>query len=244
MKPALYYTFGDDTDMIEKKWLPDIQKKYPDAAWFRYDATIDDLPVGKLITEYCSNDLFSKGKVIVVRNADSKPAQSEALAEAVVDNPIHGNALVLIASGHNKTTRLGKLVKDKFMVREFVLPEIKPFDLLDALNSKSAGKVLHHANRLFAADYNALALYSLLCGHFTLLKQVKDREKFSAQQISRELKEHEFRIKKAMVANRYWSKEQISTALRQLSDLGRLIRTWQYDEQMLIQMFLIKVSML
>lgn len=242
-KGELYYTYGDDTDMIEKKWLPDLQRKYPEAEWLRYDITIDELPVGKIVSEYSSNDLFAKGKVVVVRNADAKPATTEVLVEAILDNPIPGNALVLIASGWNKTTRLGKLVKDKFIVKEFVLPEIKPFDLLDALNSKSAGKVLNQSNKLFSAEYNALALYSLLCGHFSLLQQVKDREGQHPDNIARELKQHSFRIKKAQVANRYWSREQIASALRELAEVGKLIRTWQYDEQMLLQMCLIKLTL-
>jgi DNA polymerase III delta subunit len=243
VKSEFYYTYGDDTDMIEKKWLPDLQQRYSEATWLRYDATIDELPVGRLVTEYCSNDLFSKGKVIVIRNADQKPGPVESLIEGISAHPVKGNALLLIASGLNKTTRLGKLVKDNFIVREFVIPEIKPFDLLDALNSKAIPRVVHQSNRLFSAGYSALALYSLLCGHFILLQQVKAREGQTTDAIARELRQHQFRIKKAQVANRYWSLEEISGALKHLSKVGSLLRTWQYDEQMLLQMCLIKLSL-
>jgi DNA polymerase III delta subunit len=240
---GFYYTYGDDADMIEKKWLPDLEKKYPEASWLRYDASIDDIKVGKLVTEYSSNDLFSKGTVIVIRNADSKAAQVEALASALLENPIADNALVLIASGLNRTTRLGKLVKKNFIAREFSKPEIKPFDLLDCLNTKNATNVLKHSIRLFEHDFNIFALYSLLCGHFILLKQIKERERQAPEVIARELKQHQFRVKKASIANRYWTREEIDEALRGLSHLGSLIRTWQYDEQMLVQMFLLKICL-
>lgn len=240
-KLPFYYIHGDDTDMIEKKWLPDLQKKYPTAEFLRYDAMIDEIPVGRLVTEYFANGLFSSSKVIVIRNADSKQETCEALATALLENPIKENALVFLASGINGTTRLGKLAKKSFIVQEFAKPEIKPFDLLDALNSKSISKVLFQASRLFSAEYHALALYSLLCGHFTLLRQVKEQDGKPAALVARELKQHEFRIKKAQVANRYWSKEEIANALRELAKTGHLIRSWQYDERMLLEMLLIKI---
>jgi len=240
---GFYYTYGDDTDMIEKKWLPDIRKKYPEALWLRYDATIDDIDIGRLVTEYTVNDLFSKGKVIVIRHADLKHAQVEALAEELLRSPVADSALVLIAAGWNKTTRLGKLAKKSFMVREFAKPEIKPFDLLDALNIKNSTMVMRHSERLFEADYNPLAIFSLLFGHFLLLRQVKEREGEPAEVVARELKQHSFRVKKAMVANRYWDNEELAEALRQLGRLDSLLRTWQYDERMLIQMALIKLGL-
>jgi len=241
VKGNFYYIHGDDTDIIEKKWLPDLQKKHPNAQFLRYDASIDELPIGRLVTEYFANDLFSTGKVIVIRNAELKQESCEALASALLENPIRENALVFLAGGLNGTTKLGKLAKKSFIVHEFAKPEIKPFDLLDALNCKTTPKVLFHASRLFSADFHPLALFSLLCGHFTLLKQVKDRDGQNAMLVARELKQHEFRIKKAQVANRYWTKEDITRALQELAKTGDLLRTWQYDERMLLEMMLIKL---
>ena len=240
---GFYYTYGDDADMIEKKWLPDIEKRYAKAAWLRYDATIDELHIGNLVTEYQTNDLFSQGKVIVIRNADAKQAQVEALAEELLTGPRRGSALVLIASSWNKTTRLGKIVKDKFVVKELVKPEQKPFDLIDALNTKNATMVMRHSDRLFETDYNPLAMFSLIFGHFLLLRQIYEKRRQSSEEIARELKQHAFRIKKAMVAFRYWDKVQLDEALRQLGELDRLLRTWRYDEKMLLQMYLIKLTL-
>jgi DNA polymerase III delta subunit len=240
---GFYYTYGDDTDMLEKKWFPDLQKKYPDATWLRYDATIDDINIGKLVTEYNANDLFSKGKVIVIRNADKKQEEVQSLAEELLHSPVRGSALVLIAGGWNKTTRLGKLAKKSFIVREFSRPEIKPFDMIDALNAKNSAMVLRHSERLFAADYHPLAMFSLIFGHFLLLRQVHERRQKSYDVIARELKQHSFRIKKAMVAFRYWNGEQLDEALVLLGRVDSLLRTWQYDEKMLIQMALIKLTL-
>jgi len=241
-KGNFYYIYGDDADMIEKKWLPDMRRRFPSAEFLRYDASIDEIRVGRLVTEYNSNDIFNEGKVIVIRNADQKQSQSVlALAEALTSAPIDGNALVLIGSGWNKTTKLGKLIKKSFISQEFIRPEIKPFDLLDALNAKNSNKVILQSNKLFADDFNALALYSLLCGHFILLRQVKERQTQSPEEIARELKQHLFRVKKAIVANRYWDLDELDAALLSLKRLGDLLRTWQYDEQMLIQMTLLKL---
>jgi DNA polymerase III delta subunit len=240
---GFYYTYGDDANMIEKKWLPDIEKRYPNATWLCYDATIDELNVGGLVTEYQSHDLFSQGKVIVIRNADAKQAQVEALAEELLTAPMAGSALVLIAGGWNKTTRLGKIAKDKFVVKEFAKPEQKPFDLIDALNTKNATMVMRHSDRLFETDYNPLAMFSLIFGHFLLLRQIYEHRRLSSEEIARELKQHSFRIKKAMVAFRYWDKDQLDAALRILGNLDSLLRTWQYDERMLIQMTLIKLCL-
>ena len=240
---GFYYTHGDDTDILEKKWFPDIQKKYPDATWLRYDATIDDINIGRLVTEYSANDLFSKGKVIVIRNADKKQEQVQALAEELLNAPVSGSALVLIANGWNKTTRLGKLVKKSFMVREFSQPEIKPFDMIDALNAKNSAMVLRHCERLFAADYHPLAMFSLIFGHFLLLRQVYEHRQKGHDVIARELKQHSFRIKKAMVAFRYWDGEQLEDALTLLGETDARLRTWQYDEKMLLQMALIKLCL-
>lgn len=241
-KGDFYYVYGDDTDMVEKKWLPDIQKRFPKAEFLRYDASIDDIRVGRLVTEYNTNDLFSEGKVIVIRNVDQ--TQSEpilVLAESITSNPIPGNALVLIGKSWNKTTKLGRLIKKSFIPREFSRPELKPFALLDSLNSKNSGKVILHSNKLFADEYNPLAMYSLLCGHFVLLRQVKERQGMSPENIARELRQHQFRIKKATVANRYWKLVEIDQALKDLKLLGKRLRSWQYDPQMLLQMFLIRV---
>lgn len=238
---GFYYAHGDDVDMIEQKWLPDLEKKYSETAWLRYDATIDDIKIGFLTTEYYSNDLFSAGKTILIRNADAKASQVEAFLEGLVSNPITSNAVVLIANGLNRTTRLGKLVKKHFVIREFEKPEIKPFDLLDCLNTKNIPKILQHSNILFNAGYNPLLLFSLIFGHFLLLRKIKEREGKTAQVISREINQHQFRVKKSMVANRFWSHEELNWSLQELGNLDRLLKTWQYDEKMLIQMGLIKL---
>lgn len=240
---GFYYTYGDDTDILEKKWFPDIRKKYPQAEWLRYDATIDELNIGRLVTEYNANDLFSQGKVIVIRNADKKQAEVQELAETLLANPVAGNALVLVANSCNKTTRLGKLAKKSFMVREFSKAEVKPFDMIDALNSKNSAMVLRHSERLFAADYHPLAMFSLIFGHFLLLRQVYERRQKSSEVIARELKQHSYRIKKAMIAFRYWNGEELDDALKTLGKVDALLRTWQYDERMLIQMSLIKLCL-
>ena len=241
---GFYYTYGGDSDMIERKWLPDIEKRHPDCLWLRYDANVDDLNIGQLVMEYKVNDLFSKGKVIVIRNADAKQVQVQELCEELLANPVAESVLILIAKGWNKTTRLGKLAKKSFIVREFSKPEIKPFDLIDALNAKNSAMVMRHSDRLFGADYNPLAMFSLLFGHFLLLRQIHGLRHLPEQQIAKELKQHSFRIKKAMVAFRYWKEPELDQALRQLGKLDSLLRSWQYDEKMLIQMALIRMCML
>lgn len=238
---GFYFVYGDDHDMIEKKYLPDLEQKYEGATWLRYDATIDEIRIGHLTTEYNANDLFADSKVILIRNADAKPAQVEALAEAFLDNPIPANALVLVGSSWNKTTRLGKLIKKSFTVKELKKPELKPFDLLDSLNMKNTSRVIQQSNLLFANDYNPLALFSLLSGHILLLKKIKEHEGMPAESIAREIKQHAYRVKKTMPALRVWSQEDIANALQEMQRLDRLIRTWQYDEKMLIQMSLIKI---
>ena len=244
VKGNFYYVYGGDTDMIEKKWMPDLQSKFPNAEFLRYDAAIDDIRVGRIVTEYNSNDIFNQGKVIIIRNADEKQSESVlSVAESITSNPVEGSALVLIGKGWNKTTKLGRLIKKSFISREFARPEVKPFDLLDALNAKNSGKVILQSNRLFAEEHNVLALYSLLCGHFVLLRQVKERQGQDPSQIAKELKQHQFRVKKATVANRYWKLSELDNALQELNKLGGLLRTWQYDEKMLLQMYLIKLTL-
>jgi len=240
---GFYYVHGNDTDMIEQRWFPDIESRYSEARWLRLDATIDDIDIGGITSEYYSNAIFSPSTVIVVRNADHKPAQVFELAQALVEAPVGDNALVLIAAGWNKTTKLGKLVKKSFVVKEFSTPEIKPFDLLDSLNTKSGSKVLQFSNMLFEADYNPLAMFSLVFGHFLLLRKIKELEGRPAPEISRRLGVHNFRVMKAMVACRHWSKDELAQALQELGEIDALLRTWQYDERMLMQMALIKLCL-
>ena len=238
---GFYFVYGDDADIIEKRYLPDLEKKYESATWLRYDATIDDIRIGPLTTEYNANDLFADSKVILIRNADAKFGQVEELASSLLENPIPTNALVLIAKSWNKTTRLGKLVKKSFTVKELNKPEIKPFDLLDSLNFKNTARVIQQSNLLFENDYNPLALFSLLSGHILLLRKIKEHQGQPADVIAREIKQHIYRVKKTMPALREWSSEDITNALKELQELDRRIRTWQYDEKMLIQMALIKM---
>ena len=240
---GFYYTYGNDTDMVEQRWLPDIESRYPEARWLRLDATIDDIDTGNLASEYYSNAIFSPSTVIVIRNADYKPAQVFELAQALVEAPVSDNALVLIGSSWNKTTKLGKLIKKSFVTKEFSRPELKPFDLLDSLNTKSSSKVLQFSNLLFAAGHHPLAMFSLMFGHFLLLRKIKELDGRPAPEIARRLGVHNFRIQKAMVACRYWTKEELAQALQELGELDALLRTWQYDEKMLIQMALIKLCL-
>lgn len=240
---GFYFACGDDVDLIEQKWLPDLQRKLSDAMWLRYDATIDNIVPGELVSEYYSNDLFSTSKVIVIRNAESKGAEVMEFLEEIITHPISDNTVVIVDSGWNKTTKLGRLIKEHFIAREFFRPEVKPFDLLDALNTKATLKVLRYSNTLFDNDYNALAIFSLLFGHFLLLRQVKALEGKSVDAIAQETKQHRFRIQKAMPACRFWSKPEIDKALLDLAELDKALRTWQYDEKMLIQMSLIKLTL-
>ena len=238
---GFYFVYGDDSEMIERKWLPDVSSRYDRQIWTKLDATIDDISISTLTTEYYANNLFGNGKVLFIRNADHKHAQVAELIEELTSNPLAENALILLSKSWNKTTRFGKLVKKHFVVREFMKPEIKPFDLLDSLNTKNLARILHCSNRLFEADYNPLAIFSLVFGHFVLLRQIKAHEGKTPDAIARELKQHQFRIKKAMVANREWTTQDITKALHSLGRLDSLLRTWQYDEKMLIQMALIKL---
>jgi len=240
---GFYYTYGNDTDMVEQRWLPDIESRYPEARWLRLDATIDDIDIGNIASEYYSNAIFSPSTVIVIRNADYKPAQVFELAQALVEAPVSDNALVLIGSSWNKTTKLGKLIKKSFVAKEFSKPELKPFDLLDSLNTKSSSKVLQFSNLLFDADYHPLAMFSLVFGHFLLLRKIKELDGRPAPEIARRLGVHNFRIQKAMVACRYWTKDELAQALQELGELDKRLRTWQYDERMLIQMALIKLCL-
>jgi len=238
---GFYFVYGDDSDMIEKKWLPDVSSRYKTQSWTRLDATVDDISVSTLTTEYYANNLFGNGKVLFIRNADHKHAQVAELIEELTAKPLRENALILLSKSWNKTTRFGKLVKKHFVVRELSKPEVKPFDLMDALNTKNLSRILHCSNRLFEADYNPLAIFSLVFGHFILLRQIKAHDGKTPDAIARELKQHQFRIKKAMVANREWTTQDITNALQTLGRLDKLLRTWRYDEKMLIQMALIKL---
>ncbi|KKM68251.1 hypothetical protein LCGC14_1462820 [marine sediment metagenome] len=240
---GFYYTYGNDTDMVEQRWLPDIESRYPEARWLRLDATIDDIDIGNIASEYYSNAIFSPSTVIVIRNADYKPAQVFELAQALVEAPVSDNALVLIGSSWNKTTKLGKLIKKSFVAKEFSKPELKPFDLLDSLNTKSSSKVLQFSNLLFDADYHPLAMFSLVFGHFLLLRKIKELDGRPLPEIARRLGVHNFRVQKAMVACRYWTKDELAQALQELGELDKRLRTWQYDERMLIQMALIKLCL-
>ena len=240
---GFYYVYGNDTDMIEKRWFPDLESKYPEARWLRYDATLDDVNVDNLTMEYYSNSLFNPNTVIVIRNADVKQAEVTALAEQLVVSPVSDNALVLIAGGWNKTTKLGKSVKKYFIAKEFSREEIKPFDLLDALNVKKGNKVLQFANLLFEADYNPLALFSLIFGHLLLLRKIKELEGEGASSIARKLGIHNYRIQKTMPACRFWTQEDIKQALQEMGRVDTLIRTCQYDQKMLVQMALIKLCL-
>lgn len=238
-----YFVYGNDSEIIEKKWLPSMSSRFEKQVWTKLDATIDDINISSLTTEYFTNDLFSSGKVLFIRNADHKHGQVAELLEELVSHPVEGNAVIILSKSYNKTTRFGKLIKKYFSVRELIKPEIKPFDLLDALNTKNLSRILYCSNRLFEVDYNPLVIFSLIFGHFILLRQIKNYEGQTPEIIARELKQHQFRIKKAMVANKEWTLQDITNALQSLQNLNVLLHTWGYDEKMLIQMYLIKISL-
>jgi DNA polymerase III delta subunit len=188
--------------------------------------------------------LFADSKVILIRNADAKLGLVEELASSLLENPIPANALVIMAKSWNKTTKLGKLIKKSFTIKELSKPEIKPFDLLDSLNFKNTARVIQQSNLLFAHNYNPLALFSLLSGHLILLRKIKEHQGASAEVIAREIKQHVYRVKKTLPALREWSSEDIDNGLKEMQRLDRLLRTWQYDEKMLIQMSLIRMCTL
>jgi len=238
---GFYCAVGNDSDLIEKKWIPDLEKRYPNHLWLRYDASIDNINFSGLAAEYSSETLFNAGVCIIIRNADK---QQQEIAEFLVDiskNPIPGNAIILVQETCNRTTRLGKVVSELFRCEEFQKAELKPFDLLDALNFKKLNKILQFSNLLFSADYNALALFSLLVNYFIFLRQLKEVENFGPDAIAARLSQHRFRVQKTLPACRFWSKEDLDSALAKLADLDRDLRSWQYDERMLLEMFLISV---
>jgi len=86
-------------------------------------------------------------------------------------------------------------------------------------------------------------MFSLVFGHFLLLRKIKELDGKPAPVIARTLGVHNFRIQKAMVACRHWTKDELAQALQDLGELDARLRTWQYDERMLIQMALIKLCL-
>lgn len=240
---GFYCAVGDDAELIEKKWLAGLEKKYDSNLWLRYDLTIDYIEPSNLITEYYSARLFSPGVTIVLRNADKRREEVETFLNNVLSTPLIENSVILILGSCNGTTKLGKLIKSKFNVSEFTKEEIKPFELLDALNFKRTEKVLHFCRRLFEADYNPLALFSLLTNHFLLLKKLKKVQHLKLDEIASSLGQHRFRTQKALPACKYWSEQDIDRAISGLASLDRLIRTWRYDEKMLIEMYLIEACL-
>lgn len=241
---GFHYVHGDDSDMIEKRYLPDLEKKYEGATWVRLDAALDKFNVGNVISEYESNDLFADKKVFLIRNADVRGDRVFELCTTLTEKPMDGRAVVLIGGGWNKTTKLGKLIKKAFAVKELAKPEIKPFDMLDCINTKSTGKVLFHCERLFEAEYNHFAMFSLLFGHLLLIRQVMQRKGKPADVIAREIKQHSFRVKKAMVANQFWSLDEIDTALQDLMRLDSFLRFSDYDRTLTIQKMLIEMALI
>jgi len=115
--------------------------------------------------------------------------------------------------------------------------------LLDSLSTRKSNKVLQFSNMLFEADYNPLALFSLVFGHVLLIRSIKELEGASVPVVSKKLGIHSFRVQKAMVACRHWTQEDIHQALQDLAHTDVLMRTWQYDQKMLVQMLLIKLCL-
>lgn len=236
-----YFVYGDDYDMISKKYLPDIEDQYPQATWLRYDLSIDEIKIPELLMEYNSNNLFCDTKIFLFRNVEIKPAQAEDLLSSFLERPSSDNLVIAVGRTWNKTTKLGKLLKNNFQIKELSLPEIKPFDLLDSLNSKNTTRVIQQSNLLFTNDYNSLSLFSLISKHLLLMKQIKELEGNTADFIAKSTGQHIYRIKKLMPALNKWSKKNIGDALVGLQRLYSLLRTWNYDEKMLLQMYLIKI---
>ena len=91
VKGNFYYVYGNDSMLIEKKWLPDLERKFSNAQFLRYDTTIDLIDINRLTSVYYSNDLFNDGKVILIRNADTKQIDMVlSLAEALTSHPVEG----------------------------------------------------------------------------------------------------------------------------------------------------------
>jgi len=240
---GFYAAIGNDSPIIENKWLLDLENKFPDHTWLRYNMAIDTVDFRAVAMEYFSENLFSSGTCIVIRHADKKQQEVETFLSELLENPIKENTVILIQDTCNKTTRLGKLLKDKFSCSEFEKQEIKPFDLLDALNTKRLNKVLQFSSLLFDADYNPLALFSLLLNHFLFLRKLREVEGLGIDGAAKKLGQHRFRIQKALPAFHYWAVSDIDRALLELSKLDKNIRTWQYDERTLIEMFLINICL-
>ena len=235
----LYYFFGDDAELLQKR-LELLKQERPNSQWLRYDTAIDTLSVGVLTTEYYTNELFTKKDIMVIRNADKDEVVTD-FVEEIIRNPLPDNTLVLIGATHNRTTRLGKLVAKHFQVGEFSIPEITPFALLDAISDKNASRALLQCERLFDAGYVPLAVFSLILGHFTALEQVIGRLPSPADVIARKTNQHIFKVKRCMSAAKYWNLQEIRDAFSQLKHTSTLLRSWTFNEAMLIEMLLINL---
>jgi DNA polymerase III delta subunit len=242
-KLPFYYVHGNDTDIIEKKWLPNLKAQNPKADFTWLDTSLDDIDIPKLVSDFSSYNIFCDKRVLVVRNADSKQEDCFELAQALEAEYLGDNILVFLAGSLNQTTKLGKFVKRSFIIEEFNVPEVKPFALLDAVSMRNSKQILQQCRHLLDNDYNSLALYSMIYGHLILMKKVKELEGDSPDWVARKLGENPFRIKKVFVANRYWSRQEIDDAILTFTELGKRLRSWQHEEDVLLQMALIKIGL-
>ena len=241
MKLPFYYIHGNDTDMIEKKWLQNLKDKNPKADFTWLNTELDNINIEAVAAYFASYNIFCDRKIVVVRNADSKQELSLDLAKALEQDYLGDNILVLLAGGLNQTTKLGKYAKQHFIVQEFSVPEIKPFAMLDSLNARDSLQTLQQLRKLLENDYNAMALHTLVFNHLLLLRKVKEYEGDSFDWIARQLKENPYRIKKMVVGTRYWTKANIEYALTAFSKLGKDLRTWPAEPNVLLEMALIDI---
>ena len=145
---GFHYAYGTDSQLIENKWLEDLEQKYSSSKWLRLNAAVDDIRISHISNEYYSNDIFSPQSVIFIRNVDAKLLQVFEALEDICEHPLEGNAVILIGDSWNKTTKLGKLIKKHFKVTHCEAPEVKPFDLLDAVGQKDSVRALQQTNLL------------------------------------------------------------------------------------------------
>lgn len=239
----IYCAYGDDVALIENKWLPDLRNKYKEADWTRLDASIDFIDANFIISELMSESLFTPGKVVFIRNADEALDSTLKVVQELLKVASNENVLVLILSALDKRTTLGKILADQVITREFQKPEIKPFDFIENLSRKKTALSLHQSKLLFENGSNIFILYALMCGHFSLLRRIKDLRNNNFNTVAKDLGIHAFRAKKLMEVEGFWTKEDLNTVLRELDFLGRSIKTWQHDPIMLLHMFIVSICL-
>lgn len=239
----IHCAFGDDVGIIENKWLVDLKNKYSDWEWLRLDASIDTIDSSSVVSELLSNNLFFKGRVVFIRNAELAEKEVNKVLESFSKVSTDDKVLILILKSLDKRTLLGKILNNQAMLREFKKPEIKPFEFIDSLSRKKVTVALNQSNLLFDNGSNIFIIYSLLCGHFSLLRRIKDLKISNFNQLAKSLGIHTFRAKKLLEVEGFWTKNDLNRTLEELSSLGKAIRSWQYDPIVLLHMFIISACL-